>query len=365
MFKNISPSKMPRIVNCPGSVNLCSQFPELLDNDSNEVAKQGILASWLVKQKLVRGLNPWRYLNKTPINDQVVDREMAAHVLNYCEIAEKIGKGEVEQRYEIKSGPFVGFSGTPDFIFYDQFSASLTILDLKYGFVPISVFRNWQLLSYAWLFTEINPDKLLNNIELNIYQPRISTKEGILKVYSTDADECNSYLFPKIEDTLNSCQSSISITRSGDHCHNCSAMLQCNTNLETCLKIVNLGHVQHAEEPTGEQLSNQLKLFRFSSKILEKRLQVIESIAEHRLKSGEQLPGYCLTSSQGNRYWDVSKSRGERLGIPMQPSKFMTPKQAEINGFSQVLIDKYTKIKTSVKLTEFNIQKVEELLKNG
>jgi len=142
-------------------------------------------------------------------------------------------------------------------------------------------------------------------------------------------------------------------------------MLQCNTNLETCLKIVNLGYVQHAEEPTGEQLSNQLKLFRFSSKILEKRLQVIESIAEHRLKSGEQLPGYCLTSSQGNRYWDVSKSRGELIGIPMQPLKFMTPKQAEINGFSQVLIDKYTKIKTSVKLTEFNIQKVEELLKNG
>lgn len=365
MFKNISPSKMPRIVNCPGSVNLCNQFPELSDNDSNEITKQGILASWLVKQKLVREIDPWRYLNKSPINDQIVDREMVTHVLNYCEITEKIGKGEIKRRYEIKIGVFKSFNGIPDFVFYDKSLESLTILVFKYGFIPVSVIRNWQLLSYAWLFTKVNPDKPLSKIKLNIYQPRISTKEGVLKTQVIDIDVCNSIFFPRIEDTLRSFQSSTSMTRSGDHCHHCSAMLQCNTNLETCLRIVNLGNVQHAEEPTGEQLSNQLKLFQFSSKILEKRLQVIESIAEHRLKSGEQLPGYCLISSQGNRYWDISKSRGELIGIPMQTSKFMTPKQAEINGFPQSLIKKYSKIKTSVKLTEFNIQEVEELLKNG
>lgn len=365
MFINISPSKMPRIVNCPGSVNLCNQFPEFSDNNNNEVAKQGVLASWLAKQKLIRGLSPWRYLNKTPINDQVVDREMIHHISNYCEIIEKIGIGEVEQRYEIKNGPFTGFSGTPNFIFYDQFLASLTILVFKYGFTPVSAIRNWQLLSYVWLFKMINPDKPLKKIKLNIYQPRIQTKEGALKTHETDIDECNLYFFPTIENTLNSYQSPASITTSGDHCHYCSAMLQCNTNLETCLRIVNLGNVQHGEEPTGEQLSSQLKLFRYASDILKKRLQIIESIAEHRLKSGKQLPGYCLVSSQGNRYWDISQLHGEKIGIPMQPSKFMTPRQAEINGFPKFFIDKYSKIKTSVKLTEFDIQKVEELLKNG
>lgn len=367
MFTDISPSKMPRIVNCPGSVNLCRQFPELSDNNNDEVSKQGILAGWLAKQQLVRGLAPWRYLNKTPINDQIVDREMIAHILNYCEIIEKIGigGGKVEQQYEIKQGPFMGFSGTPDIIFYDPHRALLIILDLKYGFIPVSAFRNWQLLTYAWLFRKLNPDLPLQEIGLNIYQPRIQTRDGILKTFTTNIDNCNSYYFPTIENTLHSCQSLSSITTSGDHCHQCTAMLQCDTNLETCLRIVNLGNVQHGEEPTGEQLSSQLKLFRFASGILKKRLQVVESVAEHRLKSGEQLPGYCLTSSQGNRYWNISKSRGERIGIPMQPSKFVTPRQAELNGFSQILIDKHSDIKTSVKLVEFDIQKVEELLKNG
>ena len=361
---NISASKMPRIVNCPGSVNLCNQFPESLNDGSNEIAEQGILVRWLVKQKLVRGLDPWRYLNKTPINDQIVDREMIAHVLNYCEIAEKIGEGKVNQRCEIKSEPFEGFNGTPDFIFYDQISASLTILLFKYGFTPISVFRNWQLLSYVWLFKMINPDKPLGEIELNIYQPRVPTKEGTLKTQKTNVDICNSIFFPRIEETLQHYQLSTSVTRSGDHCHHCSAMLQCNTNLESCLRIVNLGNVQCGQEPTGEQLSNQLKLFRYSIGVLKKRLQVIESIAEYRLKSGEQLPGYHLISSTGSRYWNISQSHGERIGIPLQPSKFMTPRQAGINGFPQVLIDKYTNVKTSINLTEFDIQKVEELLKN-
>lgn len=364
MFTNISASKMPRIVNCPGSVNLCNQFPESLDNGTNEITEQGNLVRWLVKQQLVRGYDIWMYLNKTPINNQIVDREMVTHVLNYCEIIEKIGIGELRQLYKIKSGSFAGFCGTPDFIFYNSSLNSLTILIFKYGFLPVSVIKNWQLLSYVWLFKKLNPDKMLSKISLNIYQPRILTKNRALKTWETDFEEYDYFLLI-IEDALRTSQSKMSITRAGDHCHHCSAMLQCNTNLETCLRIVNLGNVQHGQEPTGEQLSSQLKLFRFAIGILEKRLQIIESTAEYRLKSGEQLPGYCLKSSAGSRYWDISQSHGERLGIPLQPLKFMTPRQAGINGFPQRLIDKYTKIKTSVKLTEFDIQKVEELLKNG
>lgn len=362
MFADISPSRMPRIVNCPGSVNLCRQFPELTKDDG-ENAQQGTLAHWLFQQKLSRRVDLWQFLDKTPVNDQIVDREMIVNVLDYCKIVETIGAGHVEQRYEIVNGEFAGFGGTPDFIFYDWLLRILVILDLKYGFIPVTPFRNWQLLSYVWLFHETFPELPIKSVKMGIYQPRNPTKEGVYKTWRVSFSEMESEYFPKIKQSLTDCQSSISITRAGDHCHYCSAMLQCDSNLKTCLRIVNLGGMQCGQEPTGEQLSNQLKLFRFASGILKKRLQVVESISEHRLKIGEQLPGYCLKSVKGHRHRIISDSRAERIGWPKEPTKLMSPRQAEINGFPQKLVDKFTKTRMSVKLTEFDIHKVEEILK--
>jgi len=363
MFTDISPSRMPRIVNCPGSVNLCRRFPGLIENDT-EAARQGTLAHWLAEKKLSEGFDPYQFFGQNPINDQEVDNEMVVHVLNYCEIVKKIGMGQVEQRYEIVRGEFSGFGGTPDFIFYDSVSCMLVIPDLKYGFIPVSPIKNWQLLSYAWLFHKTFPELPIKSVKMEIYQPRAITKEGIHKIWQVSFSEIAERYFPKIEESLRSCQSVYSITRAGDHCHYCPAMLQCDTNLQTCLKIVNLGNVQHGQEPTEEQLSSQLKLFRFATNILKKRLQIIESVVEHRLSSEKSVPGYCLEFSNGNRQIDVSDSRLKRAGWPKQPGKFMTARQAEINGFPQGLIDKYTKTRKSIKLVEFDIKRVEEILNN-
>jgi len=362
MFRDISPSKMPRIVHCPGSVNLCRQFNELSTEISGDTREQGILAHWLWQQKLTQGIDLWQFLNQSPINDQVVDREMIVHVSNYCGIVMKIGRGQIEQKYEIVEGEFIGFGGTPDFIFYNQESNMLTILDLKYGFIPVAALKNWQLLSYAWLFHNAFPELPINSIKLGIYQPRIQTKDGIYKIWEFPFQEV---YFQKIQESLRSCQSTISVTRAGEHCHYCPAMLQCDTNLRTCLKIVNLGNIQHGEEPTGEQLSAQLKLFRFASAILKKRLQVIESVTQVRLRKGESVPGYRLDFSNGKRYMDITDSRAERIGWPKQPAKFMSPRQAEINGFPKNLIDKNTNLKMSTKLTEIDIDQINERLKNG
>ncbi len=364
MFTNISPSRMPRIVNCPGSVNICKQFPALSEDDGEE-ARQGTLAHWLAQQKLSQGVDVWQFLDETPLNDQIVDREMITHILGYFEITKMYPCAYVEQRFEITMGEFKGFGGTSDFVSYDGLSRELTIIDLKYGFIPVSVFKNWQLLSYTWLFHNQFPKLQIRNVKFGIYQPRISTKEGIYKIWKFPFQEIQERgYFQKIKESLRDCQSKFSMTRAGDHCHYCSAMLQCNTNLETCLRIVNLGGMQYGQEPTGEQLSNQLKLFRFASNILKKRLQVIESVVQIRLENGESVPGYQLERGNGNRYRDMSDSRAERVGWPKKPVEFMTPRQAEINGFSQKIIDKFTKTRTSVKLTEFDIQRVEELLKN-
>ncbi len=362
MFTNISPSRMPRIVNCPGSVNLCKQFPGLLE-DEGEEARQGTLAHWLSQQKLSQRIDPWEFLNKTPINDQVVDREMILHVLEYCKIVEMNGTGYIEQRFEISKDKFSGFGGTPDFIFYDRLQNILTIIDLKYGFVPVSPYKNWQLLTYAWLFNQTFPDTPIKSVKMEIYQPRIPTEGGVYKTWEVPFLELACEYTPKIERSLIDCQLSTSITRAGDHCHYCPAMLQCNSNLQTCLKIVNLGGRQYGQEPTGEQLGNQLKLFRFASKILEKRLQVLETVAEHRLKSGEIVPGYTLKLSKGKRYRSVSDLRARRAGWPEEPIELMSVRQAEINGFPPALIDKFSKQRTSVKLTEFDINEVEEILK--
>lgn len=362
MLKDISSNEMNRIVNCPGSVHLCNKFPKV-SNNGNQSVNQGTLANWLVKQKIVNGLDFWRFHGESPVDDQIVDREMITHVSNYCKLIESIGPGKISQRYRIGTGEFVGFKGVPNFLYYDEKSAKLTIVNLKYGFLPITPYNNYQLLSYAWLFDKNHPDLPIKSVTLGIYQPRISNKGSVYKIWKPSLLDINNYYVPKIENALRDCQLKTSITRPGDHCHYCNAMLQCNSNLETCLRIVNLGGVQYGENPTSKQLGSQLRLFKFASKILTQRLKIIESAVEYKLKKGKPVEGYHLESYNGNRYWGINDERARLIGIPMT-SKLMNPRQAEQSGFPQVLVDKYAKSKYMVKLTEINIDQINERLEN-
>lgn len=375
MFTDISPSEMNRIVNCPGSVHLCKKFPKLSNNDS-QVFNQSTLAHWLVKQKVVNGLDFWRFFSKSPINDQIVDREMITHVSNYHKLIESIASEDIDfagfrkvsnlkisQRYEIETGDFVGFGGAPNFIHYNERKKELTIINLKYGFLPVTPHNNYQLLTYAWLFCKTHDNIPIQSVILGIYQPRIPNRQGIYKTCKLSLKQVINYHIPKIENALRDCQSKTSITRAGDHCHSCNAMLQCNSNLETCLRIVNLGGAQHGENPTSQQLGSQLKLFEFASRILIQRLKIIEAAVEYKLKKGESVEGYHLKSYNGHRYWGISDERARLLGIPIT-SKLMNPRQAEQSGFPQVLVDRYAKFKQMVKLTEINIDQINERLKN-
>ncbi len=362
MFTGISPSEMNRIVNCPGSVQLCKKFPKPSNND-NQSANQGALVHWLVKQKINNRFDFWQFHGKSPMNDQTVDKEMITHTSNYCKFIETIGPGEISQRYEIETGDFSGFGGAPNFIYYNERTEELTIINLKYGFLPVTPHNNYQLLTYVWLFCRTHDNIPIQSVVLGIYQPRIPNKQGIYKTCKLSLKDIINYHIPKIERALRDCQLETSITKPGDHCHYCSAMLQCNSNLETCLRIVNLGGVQYGKDPTSQQLGSQLRLFNFASKILTQRLKIVEAAVEYRLKKGESVEGYHLQSYNGNRYWNISDDRAKLLGIPTI-SKLMSPTQAEKSGFPQVLVDKYTGAKNMVKLTEINIDQVNERLKN-
>lgn len=378
MFTGISPSEMNRIVNCPGSVQLCKEFPKQLNN-CNQSVNQSALVHWLIEQKIVNGLDFWRFLGKSPINDQIVDREMIGHVSDYYKLIEKIVSEEIDlgdfagsggvpdskisQRYKIETGNFAGFGGAPDFLHYNERTEELTIINLKYGFLPVTPYNNYQLLTYAWLFHKIHDNILIQSVVLGIYQPRIPNKQGIYKVWKLSLEDIISYYVPNIERALRDSQLKTSITRPGDHCHYCDAMLQCNSNLETCLRIVNLGGVQHGANPTNQQLGSQLKLFKFASKTLTQRLKIVEAAVEYKLEKGEPVEGYHLKSYNGNRYWDISDERARLVGIPTT-SKLMNPRQAEQSGFPQVLVDKYAKPTRMVRLTEINIDQINERLEN-
>lgn len=361
-FVNISPSRLGRIVRCPGSVTLCEKFPVLLEQEQEE-ARRGTLAHWLAVE-YHNGSNINQWLGQSPINDQVVDREMINHVDHYVNniITES---GEFEFHLQIFDGEFKGFEGTADFLRYDSKLRRLTIKDLKYGFLKIAAYRNWQLLGYSFIWSKMYPSTPIEEIQLEIFQPRGTGKDGGHKIWKLTYQEAIDHYFHKIEQALRDCQFENATTRAGDHCHYCSAMLQCDTNLQTCLRIVNLGAVQHGQEPTNQQLSDQLKLFKFAKSMLDKRLKIVETVTFHRLQSGQQIPGYTLEYSSGHRKWNIAPEYAQVLGIPLKPSEIMSPAQAEKHGFHVDLVKKYTQKTKRIKLVEFNINRVEELLKDG
>ncbi len=352
---------MPRIVNCPGSVAMGEKFPESSDGDHN-AADQGTLAHWLATKKLTQNVDPLVYLHKSPINQEIVDVEMVQHVNEYCEFAKKIGEGWAEQRYEMGTGEFSGFGGTPDFIFYNRTTGTLTILDLKYGFIPVSALKNWQLLSYAWLFHKHFPEYEITTLTCWIYQPRGYSTGGITDMWSIWFRDALGEYFPAIENALRECVKPDAPTKTGDHCHYCTAMLQCSANLQSCLKIINVTGAQSGQEPTDGELAGQLKLLRSAAKTLKKRLSIVESTVEVRLRVGKPVPGYKLQFSHGNRYWDISPERASWVGIPTKPVGLMSPRQSEIAGMPREIIDKYTTVRTSVKVSEIDMLTITSLL---
>lgn len=353
MLSRPSGSMMNRLVPCPGSLKLCSEFPE--EPGDNQDADKGSTAHWVAADCMTSHRRPEFWLDKTPVNNQVVDVEMVEHVSNYKSMLLSLFESGIQSNCVEKRLEIEGFGGTPDYLFHDHTVRKVTVVDLKYGFGIVDVFENWQLISYLWLWWMNNRDLPVIDVEFVIYQPRPYHPDGAVRKWSVTLDNLVMNYFPRIVETLTNVRMSDALTTVGFHCRYCSAMLHCRVNLETCLNIIDVTGVNSAGILDNQTLGRQLAMFEYAQEILKQRVNVLKTVAESRLSSGENIPDYAMVPSGAHRSWKMSDKMAKILGVPHEKPKLMTPRQAELTGFPKSLVESNTVTKSKMKLTKVDV----------
>ena len=342
---------MSRLIPCPGSFKMCFDYPDKCGD--NEYSKEGILAHWVAADCLKNDQPPSKWLGQTPTNDQMVDSDMVRYINGYIEYIKTIIPVELDFNLEAKLETSE-FSGTPDILKYDS-ASNLTIVDLKYGFKIVNVYKNWQLIFYAWLWWKVYGRPRVENVKFIIYQPRPMHPDNAVKEWRIPFSKLEDIYFPKIEETLKNIYLPNALTTSGNHCHYCSAMLYCRTNLETCLNIVNSTGVVCADEIDNWTLGKQLEMFEYALGILKQRVSVLKTVGEVITKGGGVVPGYGMVERRGNRSWKISDRKAKIFGIPYKKAELVSPREAELSGIPKSLVDLNVTRKSTMKFSRLNI----------
>lgn len=165
---HIGASSMHRWMNCPGSVRLSKNLP----NISSKYAEEGTLAHDIAGKRLLTGDWP-------PDCDDEMKEQLQTYIDTVENDQKEMGGGALSVEVSFKLDEvYPGAFGTADAVIYYPKTKFLRVYDLKYGAgVPVEVVNNVQL-SYYGLGALYNMKALVDDIELVIVQPRCFHVDG-------------------------------------------------------------------------------------------------------------------------------------------------------------------------------------------
>lgn len=145
----ISPSKLERVLLCPGSVALSAGEPE---PKPTRYAAEGTVFHRVVASCLKYGIEPHDFLGVETVADGfefIIDDEMCDHALDGLDRLEARGPRNMIIEKRVSLGEwFPGQSGTTDIGWYDD--EWINVFDWKYGAgIAVSPFRNPQTMAYG------------------------------------------------------------------------------------------------------------------------------------------------------------------------------------------------------------------------
>lgn len=361
----LSSSKAERWTKCTGSIQLEPKYPK----PSGKAAIEGSKAHKIAYQALLG----------TEIPDNI-DFEMKDAVRLYVDtiLQFKHLQHSYEKKIDMVLSPKILLSGTPDVYMIDTSKKIIRVIDFKYGFGPVEVFKNWQLVVYLYLITceflrqSISPsNKSIYNYEAIIVQPRAIHKDGPIRKWEFSNKELKSYI-TVIKNIAHELNEDFYRYECGKWCRYCNALHACTMATKEAGRAMDISSEAFDFNLTPEQLSKELNHTEDALQILTHRWHALEEYATDQLKNGSILQGWELRSGVGRLSWKSSVSSqelirmGDTVGINLKkPDEVITPRQAKNAGLSSSILKHYTCIKEGfVKLKKINMDEVQRLFSN-
>lgn len=331
----LAPSASHRWLNCSGSVDAASRYPD----PPGEAAMEGTAAHWLLEQCLTSTANPIDFLGRTIVVRQdhierkfIVTQDMARDVaigVDYMrEVVKQPGWSGVETKVDL-SFLEVGMFGTCD-AWHSSTDGELTIVDFKYGHGDISPIENSQLSLYACgvLPYAIKTSQYFvtwKRINLVVIQPRSVIPGARIKKWFADFQYFETFL-KGVFDAITEINRFPKFTP-GPWCRHCPALGECPA---TEAEAQSLAPSILSADMTVADAARIVK----RKDLLEKVVKRAEKVLYGAMTSGVEIPGLKLVTGVKHRQWrdeDLAKQRlAEEFGA--ECLKAPTPSQAEKLG---------------------------------
>lgn len=372
----LSPSAADRWVQCPGSVRLSEQFPELTENPA---AAQGTAAHWAAYQMFKVGAPKVGDLadNGFAIDQEMLDAALVYYNTIFAVLNKQGGVGQavLEERVDMPRIHRECF-GTPDAWAAVKGSADWTIyvFDFKYGHANVDAYENWQMILYAeGILEKLQLSQHERNtavFEFRIVQPRAYHPNGPVDKWVIKGCDLVAYWARAQREAHNALSGEEGFEQVGPQCRYCPARRACATLATNCHSIMDLAGEPLPWGLTGAALGLELAFTERAEALLKARADALREQAEVEVRAGKSVPGYGLEPGRGTTKWESAKDEvlilGDMLGIDLaKPRELVTPTQAKEKlrkaGIDESVIAAYSeRIPGAMKLvaiSETNIKK--------
>lgn len=353
----LRPSEMHRIINCPGSLGLQAQYPNVESDESKEgTAAHDAFAA------LFHG-TPYATGDVAP-NGVVLTDEMLDGAQLFYDTCISYGIAPKDWHVEEKlpcASIHKQCGGTPDVWGYNPERKVIYIFDFKFGHRYVDAFENWQCLSYlSGIVDKLGIDGFEEQrtyVLIAIVQPRAYRRSGPVDTWHFKLPDVRTYWNRLIA----ACNATISAAHciAGPHCRDCRAAHSCVTLQRASADILSQMQSVQRFEMNEVQTGSELSRLKWALDVLETRVEGLTLSANEMIRSGKNVPGWMLEPGGSKEIWrpDMeSKVVGvaKAMGIDIQKSPVpITPTQAKAKGFDGSLMGLTESKSSGMKLVPF------------
>lgn len=335
----LSPSSSHRWVNCPGSVLLSQQYPEM----PMSAGAEGTAVHWFAAEAIRSGVAPKDAVSP---NGVTLSDEMREHGKDFAALVHAFQPDVyVEEQVTVLTVHDQCF-GTCDAFVLDYVRRSVRIWDFKYGHGFVDVFENPQMLLYAAGIWELIGGGADWTFDLCIFQPRSYHRDGPERHWVINTAVLREHL-RHIKVSAEAAISNNPPTNAGVWCKHCPARHVCPALQTAGLDACDVANDATPLELPAGALALELTTLTRAQAVLEARLAGLTAQAESTIKAGNVVPGWGIEHSAGREEWskpiEEVQMLGKLYGVELlQPPKPVTPAQARKAGIPAQLFASYS-----------------------
>jgi len=313
----VSPSRLSRIIDCPGSFRLTQKYDQ---NKSSSYAAEGTRLH-LATELTLRGhmKEPgWPLCNLTVRADIVsppLDKEQVSAVEDCLEYLQTIYRTVdepilfLEERVDLKQFDSILYecSGTCDIVIEGK--TELHVIDWKFG-KGIQVFAQNNDQCYAYAAGAVGSPKVLDKyklIHVHVVQPRLEHYD----VVELTPEELNFWLDSRVIPGVGRAyEKHAPFNPSTTSCRWCPAKIGCRARFNAVNQTAADVFAAHAKLPDMAVSDEELSSLLVKGEELDRYIKDIRTYVQRTLESGEQFPGFKMVHGRSLRQW-VSPAEAE------------------------------------------------------